>query len=204
MSGKTKKKVSFNETLVQVHLIPNLSNVLNVERYKLELKNPTFSSQTSNFITGINESYSNSLMNHMQDEMNNNVSSQDSCEHKYIEEKSSMQNSLNNAQMILNQNQFDALVVFAFNTGAGPSSKVWAEINKGNFDQAFYEWAEWRNATINGIPGPKLGLIRRRNDEIELFRFGDSKRDYHDLDRIEVYKNMISKIKKGSIFYWFR
>jgi hypothetical protein len=36
---KAKKRVSFNDSLVQVHLIPNVSNILNIEKYKCYMRN---------------------------------------------------------------------------------------------------------------------------------------------------------------------
>lgn len=45
---KAKKRVSFNDSLVQVHLIPNVSNILNIEKYKCYMRN---SALTATMIT---------------------------------------------------------------------------------------------------------------------------------------------------------
>ena len=37
---KTKKRVSFNDSLVQVHLIPNISNIINIEKYRYYMRSP--------------------------------------------------------------------------------------------------------------------------------------------------------------------
>ena len=47
---KAKKRVSFNDSLVQVHLIPNVSNILNIEKYKCYVRN---SALTATMITSL-------------------------------------------------------------------------------------------------------------------------------------------------------
>ena len=67
----------------------------------------------------------------------------------------------------LNQNQFDALVSFCFNLGAGAlsSSSLLRELNSGNYFSA----ANWFERYVYG-GGRKLeGLIRRRKAEKKLF-----------------------------------
>jgi len=67
----------------------------------------------------------------------------------------------------LNQNQFDALVSFCFNLGAGAlsNSSLLRELNKGNYKSA----ANWFERYVYG-GGRKLeGLIRRRKAERKLF-----------------------------------
>ena len=44
---KAKKRVSFNDSLVQVHLIPNVSNILSVEKYKYQVKSSTTTTLTT-------------------------------------------------------------------------------------------------------------------------------------------------------------
>ena len=99
----------------------------------------------------------------------------------------------NTSTVALTQNQFDALVMFAFNTGGKPASKMWEEINNGNFEQAKYEWSEFRLSESNGAKDIKNGLIARRNDEIQLFDSGDVSRDYNYNDRVPVYRDLINK-----------
>ena len=68
----------------------------------------------------------------------------------------------------LNQNEFDALVSFAFNVGEGAlgDSTLRLRLNAGEekcpvFQQELPRW-------VNGANGPMPGLIRRRKAEIEL------------------------------------
>ena len=69
----------------------------------------------------------------------------------------------------LNRNQFDALVSFTFNVGAGnfASSTLLKKLNKGDFKGAANEFLKWDKA---GDPLRVLpGLARRRMEERELF-----------------------------------
>lgn len=86
MISEAKKKVSFNETLVQVHLIPNI-NFLNVDKFKLESSrysaaleddcnsDVTFNETDKNASSSSNTGSSPSIMM---------VSSEESCEYKYM------------------------------------------------------------------------------------------------------------------------
>lgn len=70
----------------------------------------------------------------------------------------------------LNQNQFDALVSFDYNTGGltlkgVKPSGVLAAVNSGNFDNVANKLAQW-----NKFKGAVVsGLVRRRTAEIALF-----------------------------------
>lgn len=68
----------------------------------------------------------------------------------------------------LNQNQFDALISFTFNLGAGAlkGSTLLRKLNAGDYAGAASEFAKWNKA------GGKVlaGLTRRRTAEAELFR----------------------------------
>jgi lysozyme len=70
--------------------------------------------------------------------------------------------------VILNQNQFDALVSFAFNLGTGALAKSTlfkkAKINP-NDKTISLEFAKWVNAGGKKLPG----LIRRRKAESDLY-----------------------------------
>lgn len=68
----------------------------------------------------------------------------------------------------LNQNEFDALVSFTFNCGANAlaTSTMARRLNAGEkkglvFEQELPKW-------VNGADGPLPGLVRRRNEEVEL------------------------------------
>ena len=68
----------------------------------------------------------------------------------------------------VNQNQFDALVSFAYNAGAGAlaSSTLLRLLNAGNFGGAADEFPKW----VHGGGGSILpGLVRRRAAERSLF-----------------------------------
>lgn len=67
----------------------------------------------------------------------------------------------------LNQNQFDALVSFVYNLGAGnfKSSTLLRKLNQGDYLGAANEFERWNKA------GGKVlnGLVRRRKAESNLF-----------------------------------
>ena len=68
----------------------------------------------------------------------------------------------------LTQNEFDALVSFAFNCGLGAlaESTLLRRLNAGEDKPTVFrqELAKW----VNGPNGPLPGLVRRRNAEIDL------------------------------------
>jgi lysozyme len=68
----------------------------------------------------------------------------------------------------VNQNQFDALVSFAYNVGSGAlaSSTLLRLVNAGEGEQAANEFPKW----VHGGNGATLpGLVRRRAAERSLF-----------------------------------
>lgn len=70
----------------------------------------------------------------------------------------------------LSQNELDALVSFAYNCGTGAlaSSTLLKKLNAGNKLGASQEFGRWVNADGQKLPG----LVRRREDERRLFRWG--------------------------------
>ncbi|MEG3844343.1 glycoside hydrolase family protein [Microcoleus sp. herbarium14] len=84
----------------------------------------------------------------------------------------------NYVKVPLNQNQFDALVSFAFNVGEGYKnetgeegfigSQLLIELNAGNYDKVPTEMNRWVNANGNVVQG----LKNRRTDEGLLFSQG--------------------------------
>ncbi|KAA1013225.1 lysozyme [Paraburkholderia panacisoli] len=67
----------------------------------------------------------------------------------------------------LNQNQFDALVDFVFNVGAGNfrSSTLLRLVNAGSFAAAADQFPRWTQAAGKVMPG----LVKRREAERALF-----------------------------------
>lgn len=71
------------------------------------------------------------------------------------------------ADVALSQEQFDALVSFTFNVGAGAEahSTLLSYVNQSNFAAAADQFLVWNH--INGVPND--GLTRRRAAERALF-----------------------------------
>jgi len=67
--------------------------------------------------------------------------------------------------VVINQNQFDALISFDFNTGALDRSNVLRAINSGNFEAVRGDLMMWVHAGGRLLPG----LVRRRKAEADLF-----------------------------------
>ena len=70
----------------------------------------------------------------------------------------------------LDQNQFDALVSFVFNLGAGAlaGSTLLRKLNAGSYDDAAGEFGKWVHAGGKVLPG----LVKRREAERQLFKMG--------------------------------
>jgi len=78
------------------------------------------------------------------------------------------QNAVNNGvKVALNQNQFDALVSFAFNVGNGAfaGSTLLKLLNQGQYDQVPTQLLRWTRAGGQVVQG----LVNRRNNEIKLW-----------------------------------
>lgn len=77
-----------------------------------------------------------------------------------------------NVSAKLNQNQFDALVSFAFNVGIAnfKSSTLLKKVNQNpNQLTIGSEFAKWNKATVKGKKVELKGLIRRRKAESDLY-----------------------------------
>jgi lysozyme len=74
----------------------------------------------------------------------------------------------------LTQAEFDALVSFAFNVGAGAfaRSTLLAKLNDGDFDGAGEQFSRWDKIRVGGKPTVSPGLAKRRADERRLFLDG--------------------------------
>ena len=68
----------------------------------------------------------------------------------------------------INQDQFDALVSFHFNTGALGRSSLLRKLNQGDFRGAANEFSKWTRGGGRVLPG----LVRRRRAEKRLFESG--------------------------------
>jgi lysozyme len=73
------------------------------------------------------------------------------------------------------QAEFDALISFTFNVGAGAfaRSTLRQRLNAGDFTGAADEFLRWNKLRVNGALCVSPGLTRRREDERRLFRDGD-------------------------------
>lgn len=76
----------------------------------------------------------------------------------------------------LNQNEFDALVVFIYNIGSGAfeDSTVRRLLNQGDYESPKTELMRWCKGGGNVLPG----LERRRKAEIHLFYTGEIKTEF--------------------------
>src|SRR6266853_2866911 len=72
-------------------------------------------------------------------------------------------------KVALNQNQFDALVSFHFNTGALGHSSALPLLNEGKYSEAADHLLLYNKQTIHGVSHVVAGLITRRKAEHELF-----------------------------------
>ena len=79
-----------------------------------------------------------------------------------------IENQINkNLKVVINQNQFDALVDFCYNLGTGAlfGSTLWRDVQAGNFAGAGMEFHKWNHA--GGVV--LAGLTKRRMEESKLF-----------------------------------
>lgn len=69
----------------------------------------------------------------------------------------------------LNQNQYDALVSFHFNTGALGKSSLLKALNKGDFKGAADGFMLYTRGRVGGQLVQMSGLVKRRKEEVVLF-----------------------------------
>lgn len=83
-----------------------------------------------------------------------------------LSQNSILETSTNSASHYqLTQNQFDALVSFAFNLGCGNLANIARTLNTGNYAAATTQMKQYVNAGGSPLPG----LVRRRQAEVDLF-----------------------------------
>lgn len=87
---------------------------------------------------------------------------------------------IKNVKVKLLQQQFDALVSFAFNVGSGAlaSSTLLKKLNAGDYTGAADQFLVWNKATVNGKKTVLAGLTRRRQAERHLFLTGELKTNF--------------------------
>lgn len=91
------------------------------------------------------------------------------CDTEFLDDMAIFEDAVNNLVKVpLNQDQFDALVSFAFNVGAGnlEDSTLLKKLNAGDFAGAAQEFQRWNKAAGKVLPG----LTRRRACEALLFQ----------------------------------
>lgn len=79
---------------------------------------------------------------------------------------------VNEQNLSLTQNQFDALVSFVYNVGAGNfrSSTLLKKMTVNTVDPTIRdEFVKWNKTGINGVLLPLAGLTRRRVAEADLY-----------------------------------
>ena len=94
--------------------------------------------------------------------------SAEDCEALLEQDLEPVQRCVNGAVKVpLTQNQFDALVSFAFNVGndAFLNSTLLKRLNAGRLDEVPSELARWNRDNNRVVPG----LVNRRNKEIALW-----------------------------------
>ncbi|WPU98388.1 lysozyme [Mucilaginibacter sp. cycad4] len=71
----------------------------------------------------------------------------------------------------INQNQYDALVCFHYNTGSLPSSNLLKKLNSEDYTAAAAQFLVWNKVTDPGTGKKKISdvLVRRREKEMKLF-----------------------------------
>lgn len=74
----------------------------------------------------------------------------------------------------LTDNQFAALVSFAYNVGMGAflGSTLLKKLNAGEYDSVPYQMGKWTKTTINGKKVVSAGLVNRRASEAGLWAKG--------------------------------
>ena len=96
----------------------------------------------------------------------------------------------NYVKVPLNQNQFDALVSFSFNCGAGAlkTSTLLQKLNSSDYNGAANEFPRWKKSNGKVLNG----LVRRRQEEKELFLKTNylSNKTYKGVSLVDVLKQI--------------
>jgi lysozyme len=88
-----------------------------------------------------------------------------------------VKNNLDLKGLTLSQNQFDALVIFAYNCGTGAlfGSTLYKNICAGirDADTIYNNFMMWNKGEIDGKMQAIAGLTKRRSAEANIFNNGD-------------------------------
>jgi len=89
------------------------------------------------------------------------------CEELLQSKANEFINLIDNLELDLNENQKEAVLSFCYNLGfyAFKSSTLLKEIKANNVEGIKNQWVKWCN--IGKVPNK--GLLKRRNEELELF-----------------------------------
>jgi len=102
--------------------------------------------------------------------------SQEQATQLLIQKANEFQRTVNDSVRVeLTQNQYDALVSFAYNVGSGNfrQSTLLRLLNQGSYTSVPDELAKWTKGRVNGQLTDLPGLVRRRNAEAQLFQNGN-------------------------------
>lgn len=89
--------------------------------------------------------------------------------------KGSVEKALGEALKSTTQNQFDALVIFAYNVGEKnfKLSSVLRNHVAGNYAAAANSFPLWNKITKDGVKVVSKGLVNRRAKEVEIYLHGN-------------------------------
>lgn len=99
---------------------------------------------------------------------NGDVITKEQGERFLIQDLQTAEREVNSHGLIINQNQFDALVSFVFNVGVGNFSRstLLRKLKVNTNDSTIsYEFSRWKNGGGKVLPG----LVKRRKEESELY-----------------------------------
>ena len=93
---------------------------------------------------------------------------QEQADALFLEDIKIYEDAVNNyvSKFNFNQNQFDALVSFAYNCGIGSLNNI---CSCNSIEEIAAELPLYCNAYVNGVKTQLAGLVRRRKEELELF-----------------------------------
>lgn len=105
----------------------------------------------------------------------NDICTEEQADTWFEDELEQFQATVNNAVKVpLSQHQFDSLVSFAYNVGAGAlrSSTLLKLLNLGNYLGAANRFEDWNKGVVGGKLQPLTGLTERRRLEKQIFQEG--------------------------------